>query len=172
MIKLGQYLQLHSIKNTSDFNLKLAELFNLKLELDIMTKLEEFKAIEATKITSNKFKIGKKTFKFNQDFETISFEQWLYFNDFIDEEKLDVTTQNIPYILALFLQQVNIWGKTARFDKNKLDEVAEYLEKNMDIKVALGLTAFFLKLEQTLLRCMSHQYTQQVETWVKQQIQK
>lgn len=168
-MKLNQYLKLY---NTSqdEFKQTFIEVMNVTTEEDYLLKLDAYNKLKPNEIKKDYIQLNKRKFYFEKDFETLQFEKWLYFNDFVSDDEKQ-TINNLSAILTLFLYEKNIWGKRIKFDKNKIDELAELFEKEMEIEDALYFIGFFLNLEKILLHNMSHQYSQIVEAWVEQQIQ-
>ena len=59
-----------------------------------------------------------------------------------------------------------------KFDENKLDEISELIENEIDMTVILSLYGFFLSVEKSLLLNMLHQYTQTIQMETQMLIKK
>jgi len=166
-----EYLKIHNTKS-EDFEKVFTEVMKVSNDDDYVKKLEYFKTLKPIDLTGKKeIKIKNKKFLIDYDFEDIKYEQWVYLNDFINEDDLDATTNNIPTIISLFLREKK-WLKKSKFDKNNIDKLSTFIEENMEIEMALGFIGFFLRLEKILLQHMSIQYLTQQQMELDQIIQK
>lgn len=162
-MKLGQYIKIYNKTLAKDHDIRkiLTEELNIGNEEDFKKQYYEYVNIKPEEIDINQvIKVGKRKFKLENDFINVKFEQWLFMQDFINENDIEYTTNNYSAILSLFLRPVNYWGKIKPFNKDDIDELSEYFELEMDVELAIGLVSFFLLIEKSLLKCISAQFIQ------------
>lgn len=172
MISVKQYQDFCRIPSGStemEMNKQLAKLIGLdttKLTNDELTKKikEWLGKIVVSRKKHNHIRLGEKWYKVDRDLYTLTFSQWIYFDDTMRGMDDNNTYEILHFMIATFLRECKVYKFfPKRFDVNNIEHTAKLIQDNLSIEVALELVNFFLKYILDSMQTTQIEYLERLE---------
>lgn len=172
MITIKQYQDFCRIPSGStemEMNKQLALLIGLdttKLTNDeVQLKVKEWLGkIVVSKIKHNHIRIGKKWYKVDRDLYSLTFSQWIFFDDMMRGVDDGNTYETLHFLIATFLRECKFYKFfPKKFDVNLIEKNAKLIQNNMSVEVALELINFFFHYTLNSMRNTQIEYLEKLE---------
>jgi hypothetical protein len=125
---------------------KLIGLDTTKLTSDeVQKRVKEWLGkIVVSKKKHNYIRLKDKWYKVDRDLYTLTFSQWIYFDDTMRGMDKDNTHEILHFMIATFLRECRFYKFfPRRFDVNNIEKISKLIQTEMSIDIALELVNFF-----------------------------